>query len=265
MHYFSPVPKMPLLEIIVTSKTADWVTATAVELGIIQGKTVIVVQDGPGFYTTRILAPMLNEALMLLEEGGEIRHIDRTMRKFGFPVGPITLIDEVGIDVGAHVSEILGKLFAHRGVTPSDAMKRMSEEDYKGRKNKKGFYHYPDGAKSKKKKEVNLNAYKFFGGASRKKHDPAEIQNRLTLVMVNEAAHCLQEEILSSPRDGDLGAILGLGFPPFLGGPFRYIDCLGAPAILSMLEELEKKHGARFTPAQIIRDYAAKARTFYKA
>lgn len=267
MHYFSPVPKMPLLEVIVTPKTADWATATAVELGIMQGKTVIVVNDGPGFYTTRILSPMLNEALLLLEEGGEIRHIDKTMRKFGFPVGPVTLIDEVGIDVGAHVAEVLGKLFAARGVTPSDAMKRMSEEGFKGRKNKKGFYNYPaeGGKKSKKKKEVNLNAYKFFGGASRKKHDPTEIQNRLALVMVNEAAYCLQEEILNSPRDGDLGAILGLGFPPFLGGPFRYIDRLGAPAVLSMLEDLEKKHGARFTPAQIIRDYAAQGKKFYLA
>jgi 3-hydroxyacyl-CoA dehydrogenase/enoyl-CoA hydratase/3-hydroxybutyryl-CoA epimerase len=264
MHYFSPVPKMPLLEIIVTPKTADWATATAVELGIIQGKTVIVVKDGPGFYTTRILAPMLNEALILLEEGGEIRHIDKTMRKFGFPVGPLTLIDEVGIDVGAHVSEILGRLFADRGVTPSDAMKRMSEEGYKGRKNKQGFYHYPGEGGKKNKKEVNLNVYKFFGGATRKKQNPAEIQNRLTLVMVNEAAHCLQDGILNSPRDGDLGAILGLGFPPFLGGPFRYIDRTGATQVLSLLEDLEKKHGARFTPAQILRDYAAKEKKFYK-
>lgn len=265
MHYFSPVPKMPLLEIIVTPKTAPWATATAVELGITQGKTVIVVKDGPGFYTTRILAPMLNEALLLLEEGGEIRHIDRVMRTFGFPVGPFTLIDEVGIEVGAHVAEILGKMFAHRGVTPSDAMKRLSEEGYKGRKNRKGFYHYPgEGEGKKKKKEVNLNVYKFFGGGSRKQHDPAEIQNRLALVMVNEAAYCLQEGILSSPRDGDIGAIMGLGFPPFLGGPFRYIDNLGAAKILSIMEELEGKHGARFTPAQIIRDYAAQGKRFYQ-
>jgi len=265
MHYFSPVPKMPLLEIIVTPKTAPWATATAVELGITQGKTVIVVTDGPGFYTTRILAPMLNEALALLEEGGEIRHIDRVMRKFGFPVGPLTLIDEVGIDVGAHVAEILGKMFAHRGVTPSDAMKRMSEEGYKGRKNRKGFYHYPGESEGKrKKKEVNLNAYQFFGGGSRKQHNPAEIQNRLTLVMANEAAHCLQEGILSSPRDGDIGAIMGLGFPPFLGGPFRYIDNLGAAKALSTLEELEKQHGARFTPAQVIRDHAAQGKRFYQ-
>jgi 3-hydroxyacyl-CoA dehydrogenase/enoyl-CoA hydratase/3-hydroxybutyryl-CoA epimerase len=269
MHYFSPVPKMPLLEIIVTPKTEDWVTATAVDIGIRQGKTVIVVKDGPGFYTTRILSPMLNEALFLLEEGGEIRQIDRAMRQFGFPVGPLTLIDEVGIDVGAHVSEILGKLFAGRGAKASDAMQRMFAEGYKGRKNRKGFYHYHDNLKGlqklgKKKKEVNQTVYKFFGGPKRKTLDNLEIQSRLSLVLVNEAARCLEESILNEPRDGDLGAVLGIGFPPFLGGPFRYMDRLGASAVLAKLEDLEKKHGARFSPAQLIRDYAGQGKKFNK-
>ncbi len=264
MHYFSPVPKMPLLEIIVTPQTADWAAATAVEVGIKQGKTVIVVNDGPGFYTSRILAPMLNEALVLLEEGGEIRHIDQAMRRFGFPVGPLTLIDEVGIDVGAHVAEILGEMFAHRGVAPSPAMKKLSEAGYLGRKNQKGFYHYQQKKGRGKKKEVNQTIYRFFGGPSRKKHPAPEIQDRLALVMINEAARCLEEGILNSPRDGDLGAVLGLGFPPFLGGPFRYIDRLTPAVVLSTLEELEQKHGARFTPAQIIRDYAEKNKKFYQ-
>ncbi len=271
MHYFSPVPKMPLLEIIVTEKTADWATATARQVGIRQGKTVIVVNDGPGFYTTRILSPMLNEALLLLEEGGEIRHIDRVMKRFGFPVGPITLIDEVGIDVGTHVSEVLGKLFSDRGVTPSDVMKKMSDAGFKGRKNKKGFYHYHDRVSGfqkllgKKKKEVNSAVYRFFGGQHRKKLDEKDIQNRLSLVMINEAAHCLQEGILSTPRDGDVGAIFGLGFPPFLGGPFRYLDRITVAAALKMLEDLEQIHGARFTPARIIRDYARQNKKFYDA
>ncbi|RMI27574.1 MAG: fatty acid oxidation complex subunit alpha FadJ [Calditrichaeota bacterium] len=268
MHYFSPVPKMPLLEVIVTPKTADWVTATAVDVGIRQGKTVIVVKDGPGFYTTRILAPMMNEALLLLEEGGEIRHIDQTMKRFGFPVGPITLMDEVGLDVGAHVSDFLGKKFADRGVTPTDVLQKMVEEGYLGRKNGKGFYHYPAGSPKlpvpgSKRKEVNQTVYKFFGGVKRKRLPEEEIQNRLSLVMINEAARCLEEGIIANPTDGDLGAVLGLGFPPFLGGPFRYIDRLGAGAVLSMLEELEQRFGARFTPAQIIREYAAKEKRFY--
>ena len=205
MNYFSPVPKMPLLEIIVTPQTADWVTATAVEVGIKQGKTVIVVKDGPGFYTTRILAPMLNEALLLLSEGGDIAYIDKTMKAFGFPVGPLTLIDEVGIDVGAHVSEILSGLFAARGARTSDVMAKLVEDGLQGRKNARGFYHYEGGnnGKQSKRKEVNQSVYKYFGGMNRREHPAFEVQDRLLLMMVNEALHCHGEGILSSPKDGD--------------------------------------------------------------
>ncbi|MBN2515925.1 MAG: fatty acid oxidation complex subunit alpha FadJ [Deltaproteobacteria bacterium] len=269
MHYFSPVPQMPLLEIIVTEKTAGWVTATAIDVGIRQGKTVIVVHDGPGFYTTRILAPLMNEALALLEEGADIKQIDRAMREFGFPVGPITLLDEVGIDVGAHVSEILAPLMVRRGVTSNvlNIFEQLGKADYKGRKNNKGFYRYgpPTGKRKKKKgKEVNNDIYDFFGGKERKMFDTKEIQDRLSLIMVNEAAYCLQEEILRSPSDGDIGAIFGLGFPPFLGGPFRYMDRLDPKQVLSLLEALVRKHGARFKPAQIIRDKAHNNEQFYQ-
>jgi 3-hydroxyacyl-CoA dehydrogenase/enoyl-CoA hydratase/3-hydroxybutyryl-CoA epimerase len=261
MHYFSPVPKMPLLEIIVTKKTADWVKATALDVGIRQGKTVIMVNDGPGFYTTRILAPLLNEALEVLNEGGDIKEIDTAMRQFGYPVGPIALLDEVGIDVGAHVSKVLGPLFALRGAQPNTAMERLLQAGYKGRKNNRGFYLYGD--RSAKKKGVNEEIYQFFGGTKRKKFDNQEIQNRLSLAMINEAALCLQEGILSSPRDGDIGAVFGLGFPPFLGGPFRYIDSMGLRRIISLMEEPEKHYGARFTPAPILRDRDAKNQKFY--
>ena len=115
----------------------------------------------------------------------------------------------------------------------------------------------------KKKKGVNEEIYDFFGGPKRRKFDVQEIQNRLSLAMINEAALCLQEGILQSPRDGDIGAVFGLGFPPFLGGPFRYIDSLGLPKILSLMEELEKRHGQRFTPAPILRDRNAKNQRFY--
>jgi 3-hydroxyacyl-CoA dehydrogenase/enoyl-CoA hydratase/3-hydroxybutyryl-CoA epimerase len=263
MHYFSPVPRMPLLEIIVTEKTADWVRATALDVGIRQGKTVIIVNDGPGFYTTRILAPLLNEALEVLNEGGDIKEIDRAMRQFGYPVGPIALLDEVGIDVGAHVSKVLGPLFAARGAQPNTAMERLFHAGYKGRKNNRGFYLYGDQSGKEKKKGVNEDIYSFFGGTKRRKFDAQEIQNRLSLAMINEAALCLQEGILQSPRDGDIGAVFGLGFPPFLGGPFRYIDSLGLLKILSLLEELEKQYGPRFTPAPILRERAARDQRFY--
>ncbi|PWN07844.1 fatty acid oxidation complex subunit alpha FadJ [Rhodohalobacter mucosus] len=264
MHYFSPVQKMPLLEIIKTDKTADWVTATAFEVGLKQGKTVIVVNDGPGFYTTRILAPFMNEALLLLEEGASIEQLDSAMKDFGFPVGPVALFDEVGIDVGAHVADTLSDIFEERGAKTSKKAAELVDKGYKGRKNGKGFYVYESGSgDKKKKKEVNTEIYSFFGGSDRRSFPENEIQKRLTLMMVNEAVYCLQENILQSATDGDLGAILGLGFPPFLGGPFRYIDHEGPDKIIEWMSTLQNDHGDRFKPAGLLIDKNKSGRRFH--
>lgn len=262
MHYFSPVQKMPLLEIIKTDKTADWVTATAREVGVRQGKHVIVVKDGPGFYTTRILAAFMNEALLLLEDGAEIEHLDETMKNFGFPVGPAALLDEVGIDIAAHVSDVLSELFSERGFSPSKKAAELLEAGFKGKKNRKGFYKYAGKKSGKSKKEPNPEIYRFFGGQERQKPDEEVIQQRMVLIMANEAVHCLQEEILSNPIDGDLGAVLGLGFPPFHGGPFRYIDQKGTTEIAKTLNSLQHKFGPRFSPAELLTEKAKKGRSF---
>lgn len=259
MHYFSPVQKMPLMEIIKTDKTAGWVVATAYDVGLRQDKTVIVVNDGPGFYTTRILAPFINEALLMLEEGAAVEQLDNAMKQFGFPVGPVALLDEVGIDVGAHVAGVLSETFEQRGAKTSKKAAELMEDGYKGRKNKKGFYIY----EKDKKKEVNSEIYQYFGGEKRKKFKEIEIQQRLSLVMANEAVHCLQDKILKSATDGDLGAILGLGFPPFLGGPFRYIDREGASAIVERMEILQTELGDRFKPADLLKKHAESQTTFY--
>jgi len=153
MHYFSPVPKMPLLEIIKTDKSSDRAIAIARNFGVKQGKNVIVVNDGPGFYTTRILAFYINEAIRMLEERISVGDIDKAMTAFGFPVGPVKLLDEVGLDVGAHVNETLTDLFAKRGIEPSPMAGKMIDAGYRGRKNQKGFYKYDD--KSKHSREVN--------------------------------------------------------------------------------------------------------------
>lgn len=258
MHYFSPVQKMPLLEIITTPQTADWVAATAYEVGVKQGKTVIVVNDGPGFYTTRILAPYMNEALLLLEEGASIEFLDSVMKKFGYPVGPMALLDEVGIDVGAHVGETMAPVFNARGGKSSTKAQELLDAGYLGRKNKKGMYSYAG-----KEKEVNTGVYALFGGSSRSNPDVLATQQRMALMMINEAAYCLQENILKSPVDGDLGAILGLGFPPFTGGPFRYIDHIGIQNIVHQLNQYSEKFGPRFKPAQILIDYAKSGQKFY--
>ena len=259
MHYFSPVQKMPLLEIITTPQTADWVTATAYEVGVKQGKTVIVVNDGPGFYTTRILAPYMNEALLLLEEGASIEFHDKIMKQFGYPVGPMALLDEVGMDVGAHVGETMAPMFDARGGKSSTKAKELMDAGFLGRKNKKGMYTYES-----KKKQVNTGIYQYFGGSARSNPDAETAQLRMALMMVNEAVYCLQEDILKSPTDGDLGAILGLGFPPFTGGPFRYIDLKGAKWVTEKLNEFTDTFGPRFKPAELLADMAKSRKDFYE-
>jgi 3-hydroxyacyl-CoA dehydrogenase / enoyl-CoA hydratase / 3-hydroxybutyryl-CoA epimerase len=263
MHYFSPVNKMPLLEIIVHKGTADWVTATAVELGRKQGKTVIVVNDGVGFYTSRILAPYVNEAAFLLAEGADITQLDAALVKFGFPVGPVALLDEVGIDVGAKVAKIMHEAFGDR-MSPPDALSNVIKDGREGRKNGRGFYRYEAGKKTKGKKEVDESVYALLPhGKERKNLDAADMAERCVLQMVNEAVRCLGEEILRSPRDGDIGAIFGLGFPPFLGGPFRYIDAQGSRSVLERMEQWQAKLGKRFEPAPLLAEYGRQNKTFY--
>jgi len=268
MHYFSPVPKMPLLEIVKGSYTANWVVATCFQLGIRQGKTCIVVNDGPGFYTTRILAPMLNEALLLLDEGVDILKVDEWMKEAGYPVGPYNLIDEVGIDVGAHIMEgdLMDRFLERPGAVASQALKAMFSAGYEGRKNKKGFYEYDAKTGKRKKNKVNTQVYQYFKrGAAQNAPDVNHIKDRIFLAMLNEAAHCLDDKIIESPKDGDVGAIFGLGFPPFTGGPFRYTDAVGALNIVDRLKKLQQICGDRYAPAQCLTEMAKNNQKFYNS
>ena len=263
MHFFSPVHKMPLLEIIVHDGTADQATATAVKFGKRLGKQVIVVHDGVGFYTSRILAPYLNEAAHVVFEGAAIDAVDRAMVDWGFPVGPITLMDEVGLDVGEKVGHIMVEAFGERMAGPGD-MAAITGDGRLGRKNKRGFYLYPDGKQKKKaKKQVDLSIYDLLpGGREREPINVTEVQLRVGLTMVNEALHCMGEGILRSARDGNIGAIFGLGFPPFLGGPLRYVDVRGADKVLDDIKRLRDKHGVRFEPAPALVEAARDRREF---
>jgi 3-hydroxyacyl-CoA dehydrogenase/enoyl-CoA hydratase/3-hydroxybutyryl-CoA epimerase len=258
MHYFSPVEKMPLLEVITTEQTADWATTTAVAYGKAQGKTVIVVNDGTGFYTSRIIAPYSNEALRLLVEGATIEAVDKALVRWGFPIGPLLLADEVGLDVGQKVSKIMVDAFGDRMAGP-DFMQRMGASDRKGRKNGKGFYTYDDKGK---RGDPDETVYEEAELGPRRDIPMGEIQERVTMMMINEAALCLQEGILRSARDGDIGAVMGLGFPPFRGGPFWYVDEVGAPGIVAALQRLASLHGDRFQPAQILIDAAENGTKF---
>jgi 3-hydroxyacyl-CoA dehydrogenase/enoyl-CoA hydratase/3-hydroxybutyryl-CoA epimerase len=258
MHFFSPVHKMPLLEVIVTETTTAVVTATAVAYGKKLGKHVIVVNDGPGFYTTRTLAAFMNEAGHLLDEGVAIDALDRALVDFGFPVGPITLMDEVGLDVGARVGQVLLEAFGER-LSPAASLARVVAAGRVGRKGGKGFYLYdsPGG----KKRGVDESVYELLPtGGNRVEVPVAEVQQRCVLAMVNEAARCLEEGILRSERDGDVGAVFGIGFPPFRGGPFRYVKTVGANNIVRQLELYHNRFAPRFEPARALVEMAEKGR-----
>jgi 3-hydroxyacyl-CoA dehydrogenase / enoyl-CoA hydratase / 3-hydroxybutyryl-CoA epimerase len=262
MHFFSPVHKMPLLEVIVTEQTDPEVTTTVVAYGKKLGKTVIVVNDGPGFYANRILTPYVNEAGRLLDEGVPVEVIDEALVSFGFPVGPLTLIDEVGLDVASKAGKIMYEAFGER-FAPPQSIAKVIEAGRLGRKSKKGFYLYDEEGK---KGGVDETVYDLFRPKAVATLDPnipaprtqgdsngkgprvpmTEIQERCVFAMLNEATRCLEEGIIRSERDGDIGAVYGIGFPPFRGGPFRYIETLGREWLAQRLEHLNSRFPGRF-------------------
>ena len=265
MHYFSPVPDIPLVELVRTEETSETTLATAYDLALTQGKTVIVVNDGPGFYTTRILALFLNEALLLLEEGADVPTIDETMRDAGFPMGPYELLDFVGMDVAAKITEVMGDALADERLDISDAATRLADAGLLGQKSNIGFYHYgpADDGDGKDRKDRNEDLYRNLSDPTRTTPAPGIVEDRLLLMLVNEAVRCLGDGVLRSPTDGDVGAVFGLGFPPFLGGPFRYIDQQGPGEIAKRLRNLAYQYGDRFEPADLLTDHEDRGTTFH--
>jgi len=271
MHYFSPVDKMPLLEVIPHATTSKEACAAAFDVGLRQGKTVIAVKDVPGFYVNRCLGPFLVEAMALLQRGADPIKINESLTDFGFMVGGITLADEVGIDVAHHVVNNLigepseGYLGVRMDGADLKALEAFVDAGFLGRKSGKGFFDYSN----PKEKKINPDAIKLMSGFvtddSAKGLSKPELSERMVLRFMKEAIHCLEDGVISNPRDGDIGAVFGIAFPPFLGGPFSYLDTLGAQSVVDKLEALQKAHGDQFAPPALLVEHAKAGTTFHAA
>jgi len=264
LHYFSPVERMPLVEVIPHAGTSEQTLATAVAFARSQGKTPIVVRDRPGFYVNRILAPYLNEAVRILLEGEPVPHIDAALVAFGFPVGPLTLLDEVGLDVAARIAPLLEQQLGERFRAP-EAFARLLDDQRQGRKCGRGFYRYPGAGKGTAGKKEDRALYRRLGLAPKVRQAQEAIALRCLLPMLNEAACCFDEAVIANARDGDIGAVFGIGFPPFMGGPYRHMDQLGAAQLVTLMEQYANRYGERFKPCQPLRQMAALGQGFYSA
>ncbi len=258
MHFFNPVHKMPLVEVIRGKETSDKAIATVFELCKKTGKTPIVVNDGPGFLVNRLLLPYMVEAVSLLEEGHSIQELDKAMKKFGMPMGPIELFDEVGIDVAAKVAKILRQTMADR-MAESDLLDNLVRADRLGKKNKIGFYKYEG-----RKKIYDPMVETFIKHKEKTELSTEELQQRMVYPMINEAARCLEDGIASCARDVDIGMIFGTGFAPFRGGLLKFADSEGLEKVIATLTDFEKKFGSRFKPADYLVKIEKGEGSFYK-
>lgn len=258
MHFFNPVDRMPLVEIIRGEKTSDVALVTTAALARKLGKTVVYCNDGPGFVVNRILGPYMNESGFLLEEGNTIESLDEAMVAFGMPMGPMALLDEVGIDVAAKVAGILTEAFGAR-MQKSTVVEKLYADGRHGKKNGKGLYRYEGG----KRLAPDPTVYKVLGIRSPHPAEPKAVVERMVLAMINEASLILDEKIVASAGELDLAMIMGTGFPPFRGGLLRYADALGVPYIVSRLDELSSTVGPRYRPNEPLKRLAERDGKFY--
>jgi 3-hydroxyacyl-CoA dehydrogenase/enoyl-CoA hydratase/3-hydroxybutyryl-CoA epimerase/3-hydroxyacyl-CoA dehydrogenase/enoyl-CoA hydratase/3-hydroxybutyryl-CoA epimerase/enoyl-CoA isomerase len=260
MHFFNPVDRMQLVEVIRGDKTSDETVVTLVALAKRIGKTPIVVRDCPGFLVNRILFPYLNESLVLLQEGANPRAIDKAATAFGMPMGPITLNDLVGLDTSLYAGRVINTAFADRAA-PTRILDELVKAGRLGQKSGAGFYSYAKGSRG-----VDDPAFETILARCRtgqRQISTEEITDRLFLPMLTEASRVLSEDIVREPGDVDMGLILGIGFPPFRGGILRWADSLGIGKVLEKLKSYEQL-GARFQPTEQMRKFAAEGKGFYR-
>ncbi len=257
LHFFNPVDRMPLVEVIAGPRSAPAAVATAYRAALRLGKTPVLVKDGPGFLVNRLLAFYLGEALFLFENGAEPVRVDGVLTDFGMPMGPFALLDQIGIDVAEKVTHVLEAPFGER--LPRQAtLGRLAADGHLGKKSGRGFYVYAAGRKGEPAPEAAAAA----GNPARREFPDSDVLDRLVLPMVNEAARCLEDGIASRPLDVDLGMVMGTGFPPFRGGLLRYADARGVPEIIERLDALAASAAPRFAPSEALK---ARAGGFHPA
>ena len=268
LHFFNPVNRMPLVEVIAGRKTSEQTIVRAAELAKKLGKTVVVVRDSVGFLVNRVLLPYVNESVRMFEEGAGVQRVDRLIEKFGMPMGPFTLADEVGLDVGLKVARVLEGAFGDRMHVAGVLGEAVETRGVKGKKAGAGFYVW-DG----KKKSVNdalASLAKTNGhapppeGGDRSGLTDEQVVDRAILTMVNEAARCLEEGIVDGAEQVDIAMLMGTGFAPFRGGLLRWADHVGIKEVDERLTRLAEQFGDRFEPAPLIKKLAAEDGTFYQ-
>lgn len=257
LHFFNPVHRMQLVEVVTTGGTNEQTVATLVEFVRKLGKVPVVVANSPGFLVNRILFPYLDEAVRMSCEGVPTEDVDKAFRRFGMPMGPLELLDQVGIDVAAHVAQTLVDQSRDPSPTP-DRLAAMVKDGRLGTKSGVGFYFHSDGKKTKPAQWDKVETADRVPILSYE-----DIQRRGILLIINEAVHCLEERVAREPWMVDLGMVLGTGFAPFYGGPLRLADLWGIPHVVEQLERFQKSHGARFTPANRLCEMRQRNETFY--
>jgi 3-hydroxyacyl-CoA dehydrogenase/enoyl-CoA hydratase/3-hydroxybutyryl-CoA epimerase len=263
LHFFNPVHRMPLVEVVRGARTDDATLATLYDFALTLGKVPVVTADGPGFLVNRILGPYLNEAGWLLGDGASVEDVDGAATDFGMPMGPLRLVDEVGVDVSRHAGEALHEALGER-LAPSPVLVALAESGRLGKKGGAGFYRYEDG----KEKGVDDTVWTDLGAAvpaERGRVDRDEIRRRLLVQMINEAARCLAEGVVSAAWEVDLALVMGTGFPPFRGGLLRFADTLHPRGVLDRTRSLQERHGARFETAPLLERLAREDQGFYDA
>ncbi|MBU2863193.1 fatty acid oxidation complex subunit alpha FadB [Reinekea forsetii] len=265
MHFFNPVHRMPLVEVIRGEKTSDKTIATVVKYAQKMGKTPIVVNDCPGFLVNRVLFPYFGGFAMMLRDGADFEHVDKVMEKFGWPMGPAYLLDVVGIDTGVHAQAVMAEGFPDRMAQDfRSAMAVMFEENRYGQKNSQGFYKYELDKKGKQKKVSDEVAHKLVDSVVESKQEMSDedIINRLMVPMCLETVRCLEDNIVNTPAEADMGLVYGIGFPPFRGGALKYIDDMGAAKFVELCDQYASL-GKLYEPTAKLREMAANNEKFY--